>query len=122
VLQDGKRRLTMVVSGDGHATRRVSAKLDAKQASTPSVVSVRATSIQSNSGLTHHASTSNSAVVSTGATATPAQVPAPDREDMVAEADRGRRQEAPCHDHGRREGAGRSGALPKPDRPDLIHL
>ena len=56
-------------------------------------------------------------MVSTGATPAPAEVPAPDSEDMVAEADRGRRPEAPWHDHGRREGAGRGGALQKPDRP-----
>jgi hypothetical protein len=31
VLPDGKRRLTMVVSGGGRETRRVRAKLDAKQ-------------------------------------------------------------------------------------------
>ena len=33
VTADGKRRLTMVVSGDGRVTRRVRAKLSAKQAS-----------------------------------------------------------------------------------------
>jgi len=43
VLKDGKRRLTMVVSGDGHGTRRVSAKLNAKQASINFAVSIRAT-------------------------------------------------------------------------------
>ena len=44
MLQGGKRRLTMVVSGDGHGTRRVCAKLNAKQASNPCAVSVQSIS------------------------------------------------------------------------------